>query len=372
MAADLMTRWLQLVERVTGLSANVALHGLALDAIQAALERVADKPASTAEEQAANAARLALDIAGAKPARVSGHDSLIAAETACDYLRSHGWATVALDTRRFARDVADGATVAFLLVRLLAECPPPDEQQDFAVVYISVPVSTPDSAAKAHARALAPAIEEELESIDVSGGPRFLVVTPGLTPRGPFQVQHSVRRGLASSAAHIVIGAGGGTPGLGIEVEASIAARRPVIWLVPDGSSPPQSIAACEIEGDVTIVPVGHSAPAVRTAVREHVLARVETIRAVANELKQIPAAVLELQQEIVGRWTAHPPSDEELVKARIKRARAERLVYSPFAMLNEMNLAELGDLSELVGIDLFIVGGGWRRVDRGHRERAQ
>jgi hypothetical protein len=350
-----LSDWLRLVERHTGLGRLAAVRSWRSRSIEAVLNGV-DSEHTTVESQAVAAAELALAIFALRPLRawLKKRQAFIAAATAVDLLRAYGWSVDSGSLDRLGEAIERSESVAYLARRLLAArlLPPPDSSD--AEVYVSVPISGVTATKRSLAASWTAIIEEELEKLEVLTGIRLFVRAPGLRERDPLNIRTTVRSGLHNAILHFVIGVGGGTPGLGIETYASTQRRRPVIWLVPNGTTAPQSIRAAAIEHDVEILSVA-SDDELRATVRQQVLAKLPTMRRLLCEKDDIPVAILELQEEMTRRWMRSSITPEDLANVGIGAERANVLLSNPFVLYHEASLSEIDALASLLGIDVFV-----------------
>jgi hypothetical protein len=232
----------------------------------------------------------------------------------------------------------------------------PDRSIDVlnAEVYVSVPFSGRSAATTRMLDRWVAEIEEALEVAGREIGVDLFLRAPGLIGRAPEELRRIVRSGLRRSVLHVVVGAGRGSTGIGREVTASIAHRRPVVWLVPPGDDVPTSIAVSAEEANLEIVPVSaidEIPGAVIGAVKRNELA----IRQLLREKDQIPVAVIELQEELRKRWM-RKASPELLKAARISRERAVLLLTDPFALFHETSVSELDAFASVLGLDVLAV----------------
>jgi hypothetical protein len=349
-----LDQWLQLVEHVTRLRRSAAVRPARLDAVRIALGTARLGGHEPPEVMARAAAQLARAIFDARPLVrwPRQRQGPVAAATAAELLRTVGWSISVAQLERFATEIESNATVANLALRLLAARIAPEPCAQDAEVYLSVPRSNGGSRRQPLSASWGRAIEEELELLQQETGLRMFLRAPGLYERDRAEIRQTARSGLHRSVLHIVIGAGGGTPGIGFETCASMCRRRPVVWLVPEGDKAPQSIEVAADEWDVAILRVS-SEDEVRAATRTQVGAKLPAMRDLLREKDTVPVAIMELQSEMKKRWMRFD-SPEQLVRTRVSPERAAALLTEPFVLYHEASLSEIDALGSLLGIDIF------------------
>ena len=230
--------------------------------------------------------------------------------------------------------------------------PPACVDEINAVVYLSVPVSNRTPAMYRTFALWASEIEEELELLGVQHGLNLFLHVLGLGQRDENELRSSARLGLRDAVLHLVLGAHGGTSGVGRELQASIARRRPVGWFVPPGERAPQSVRAAVPEADITILPFS-DVKQLRAGVRSVVSQKLTKMLEMLTERGSIPGGITAMQDELRSRW-ARCDTDAVLARARVTPDRAKLLLMDPFAVYHETTLSEFHAFASALGVDIF------------------
>ncbi len=370
--------WLWLVQRTVGIAHSTAVRDDKRAEVELLLKRFWSLPPSSDAKVADAVVRLAQDLYALKPLiwLLSYKHATIAAATACEELRNLGWSPEEGAERAFAKLLredpsgCDTATVSLQMLSLVLSnggSPLRTPGVD-GMVYLSVPFSNRTPITALALKRWAQDIEEALEEIGARNGLRLFLIVPGLPERDCNDLVGSVRKGLMHSVLHLVLAPGGGTPGIGRELQSSISRRRPVVWFTPRGQDAPRSVRAAASESDVEVVEFGASnggSEELRSAVQDVVARRLPTIRELLNEKDAIPVRLIELQSEMRRRWmrASSEASSEVLTGTRINTERANLLLTDPFVLYHEATWSELDAFSSALGIDLFSA------IDRSQRQ---
>ena len=237
--------WIRLVEQHTGVEKASAIRPERVSAVVRALEKFDRQPADSDEAIARAVVALARSLHRLKPIRerlgpipMGRRQAGVAAATAIAELRNLGWAPQCGLERKLADMLRANAPPIRLRTAVLAHGGPPVRSDELnAVVYLSVPVASRTPAMYRKLALWASEIEEELELLGAQHGLNLFLHVLGLGQRDESQLRSSARLGLRDSVLHLVLGANGGTSGVGRELQASIARRRPVAWFVPPGET---------------------------------------------------------------------------------------------------------------------------------------
>jgi hypothetical protein len=348
--------WVLLAQRDLGLEHGPALRATSLEAVNGLLRTHAIETDAAHEVAAQTALRLALAICDLKPVRRWGPKDphpLIGASTAIELLRLAGWSFEAVAVATLAASLERAEPQHHLLRDLFAFGATPTQTTLNAEVYVSVPVSNRTATMGRLLGRWMSIIEDELESVGREIGIGLFMRAPGMSSRSAAEFIRSVRSGMRHSVLHIVVGAAGGTPGIGMEIEGSVARRRPVIWLVPPGDRAPNSVVLASHEADISILTIESGIDHLRASLSSEVRQREAAIRRLLQENRQIPVVIMELQEELRRRFLKLG-SAEPLVAAGIKPARTLLLLNDAFVLYHESSVSELDAFSSILGIDIF------------------
>ncbi len=360
MAAFTMDEWIGLVERCTRVAGRQALRADKLYEVERVL-RHSDPRDTSREAVAASAANIARELQEIKPLRfwLSPWQASVAAATAVAHLRHCGWAPELRSIEILADDLRRRASLARLLARILSVggAPVSSERQDVIEVYLSIPVSGCTPSARALLKRWSPIIEEELEAVGTMIGIPIFLRVPGLARRSSDELVEVVRSGLRRSALHLVVGARGGSTGVGIEIQNSLTRRRPVVWLVPPGEGTPSSVVAASLEGDISVVAFD-SEVELRAAVRANVIRKLPAIKRLLDEKDAIPVRIIELQEEMRRNWLLRASTSIDVLHMAlemvgIKPARAVLLLTNPFVLYHQASASEIDDLCAILGMEI-------------------
>jgi hypothetical protein len=370
-AAARLDRWLWLVERSVGIASSTAIRDDKCAQVERLLQRFWSLSPSSDATVAEAALRLAQDVYALKPLIwfLAHKQAVVAAATAFEELRNLGWSPEDGAERALAellREDATGrdtATVSLQMLSLVLSNggSPARARQLNAAVYLSLPFSNCTPAMRTRLAGWSSDIEEALEQAGARSGLALFLAVPGLRERDCDELVESVRAGMMHSVLHLVLGAGGGTPGIGRELQSSISRRRPVAWLMPSGHDAPRSVHAAASEADLEIIQFTSSAE-LRSAVQGVVDRRLPAMRELLHEKNSLPLALIELQSEMRRRWLRASPSDV-LTSTRITPERANLLLTDPFVLFHEATWSELDAFGSALGIGLSDALGGISRA---------